>query len=339
MYKAAVIGCGRIGSIFDQDNKRKNISTHCGAYTNHSLTELVAVCDLNKNLLDNSMHYWGVQKGYTDYCKMLKNEKIDILSICTYNNTHLDIIKKTVQSGVKAIFCEKPISDNLNDASKIMELCNKNDVLVAINHFRRNDELFKTIKKDIAEKVFGEIQHVNFYYTRGIGNSGSHLFDLLRFLFGDIKEIYSYKGILDYGKDPTISSINKFESDVSCHIIGLNGNDYRVFDLEIYGTKKVIKIDSAKNVTLFESKQSKRSSEFNELLKVKNTYNKNNSPYFLNSIDNIVASLIQREELNCSAFDGLKSLELIVATSLSYEENRVIHSPFNLPDNKKIESN
>ena len=40
---------------------------------------------------------------------------------------------------------------------------------------------------------FGEIQHVNFYYTRGIANSGTHLFDLLRYLFGEVKFIILIK--------------------------------------------------------------------------------------------------------------------------------------------------
>ena len=47
VYNAAVIGCGRIGSLFDSDKKRKIISSHCGAYTNHSKTKLISVCDVN----------------------------------------------------------------------------------------------------------------------------------------------------------------------------------------------------------------------------------------------------------------------------------------------------
>ena len=39
--------CGRIGSLFDSDKKRKVISSHSGAYTNHTRTKLVSVCDID----------------------------------------------------------------------------------------------------------------------------------------------------------------------------------------------------------------------------------------------------------------------------------------------------
>ena len=46
--------------------------------------------------------------------RMLNNENIDILSICTHADSHEDIVIAAVKNGVKAIFCEKPISNNLN---------------------------------------------------------------------------------------------------------------------------------------------------------------------------------------------------------------------------------
>jgi predicted dehydrogenase len=339
-YKAAVIGCGRIGSIFDQHSKRKIISTHCGAYSNHNLTELIAVSDINKDMLDNCKQFWQIENGYLSYEEMLNEESIDILSICTYNDSHLPIVKQAVKNNVKVILCEKPIADNLEDAEEIISLCKKNNVKLSVNHFRRNDDLFKEIKKDIFENYFGEVQFANFYYTRGIANSGSHLFDLIRYLFGEVKSINAYKSIKDYGEDPTISAIIEFNNSITCNIIGLDGNNYRVFDLEIFGSKKVIKINSAKNIELFKSRNSLRSSEFNELFAINHNYlHLINSQYFLNTIDNLIESIEGKKDINCSGLDGLKSLELILATNVSSEENTKLEVPFNLPLSRKIISN
>lgn len=51
MLKAGIVGCGRIGSQFDDDPKRKFVVTHAGAYSAIDGVELVAACDLNREEL------------------------------------------------------------------------------------------------------------------------------------------------------------------------------------------------------------------------------------------------------------------------------------------------
>ena len=71
-YKAAVIGCGRIGFGFDSDPKRKYVSTHTGAYSRLRNTRLVAVCDKERKRVDECASRWGVPGRYTDLRKMLE---------------------------------------------------------------------------------------------------------------------------------------------------------------------------------------------------------------------------------------------------------------------------
>ena len=189
MLKAAVIGCGRTGSEFDDDPKRKVIWSHSGAYTKFEKTELFALCDLDEERLKRCAEKWGVKKIYTDYKKMLKNEDLDILSICTWNKTHLPILKFAVENGVKAIYCEKPISTNIKEADEMIKLCKDHNVFLLVNHWRRFDGFHPRIKKFIDEGKLGEVQQASFYYTAGIANSGSHLFDLIRYFFGDVEWI------------------------------------------------------------------------------------------------------------------------------------------------------
>ncbi len=65
MFKAAVIGCGRIGCGFDEDPKRQNISTHAGAYSNNQNIALVSLVDLNQSILNKYAERFNVPKTYT----------------------------------------------------------------------------------------------------------------------------------------------------------------------------------------------------------------------------------------------------------------------------------
>ena len=51
VFKCAVIGCGRIGCSFDDNSKLTR--THAGAYSKCKKTELISLCDIVKNKLQN----------------------------------------------------------------------------------------------------------------------------------------------------------------------------------------------------------------------------------------------------------------------------------------------
>ena len=304
-YNAGVVGCGRIGSTFDLDKKRKIISSHCGAYNYNKKTNLISVCDIDREKAIQSQAQWSVNNFYIDYKKMLDNEMIDILSICTQPEYHEEIINYAVKKNIKAIFCEKPIATNLKSAKNIISKCKDNNILLAVNHFRRWDKFFLSLKKNLNKDKHGKIEHVNFYYTRGIANTGSHLFDLLRYLFGNVSSVESISFLDEIENDPTISCILEFENGLFCNLIGLDGRNYRIFEIEIFTSKSKISIDTSKKIKLFEAKPSKRSSEFKELYEtsiVDENYNLNQP--FINSINNIIECIDKKLFPNCKGDDG-----------------------------------
>ena len=117
-YRAGIVGCGRIGSELDDDPRRKVVSTHAGAYRAVDEVELVAACDLIKEKLEKCGKRWQIASLYDDYGEMLRKEALDILSICTWNSTHLAVVREAVTNGVKAILCEKPIADSLKNTGR-----------------------------------------------------------------------------------------------------------------------------------------------------------------------------------------------------------------------------
>ena len=123
----AIIGCGRIGSEFDSVPVNKAAFSHAGAYCLHPKSRLVSAADLDQTKLMSFSKKWGIVRVYKDYREMLRSEKIDILSICTPASTHWQILRDACEFSVKAVYCEKPISDNVKDAEKMVKLCRDRD--------------------------------------------------------------------------------------------------------------------------------------------------------------------------------------------------------------------
>ncbi len=70
-------------------------------------------------------------KNVTDIEEVLKDEEIDFIDICTPNDSHFEIVKSAVQHG-KAIYCEKPLATNYNDAMEMAKLVKENNIMNSV---------------------------------------------------------------------------------------------------------------------------------------------------------------------------------------------------------------
>jgi len=322
-----VIGCGRAGFLYDLDPKRKDIFTHSGAYINSPYTKLKAVADKNPERLEKVKTHLAVNHLYQDASIMLDCEKIDIISICTEPQYHLQLIEKSIESGVRAIFCEKPIDVSLKAARKIVNLCIETDVLLAVNHFRRWDLFHRDICDWVKNGGIGDIQHCIFIYNNGILNTGSHIFDLLRMFMGEIKSIQSHHAINDYGKDPTITGTIEFQSGITTNIIGCNANFYRIFEMDILGTNGRIKIHNGYDMELFQPESSPNNTEFQILSPKRPLFSNGRKGFYLKAVENIVNAIENKAPVYSSGEDAYKALEAVVASVVSLRKNKKIHLP------------
>ena len=323
----AVIGCGRIGCGFD-DNHSNLIKTHAGSYFKNSQTNLVALCDIDKKKIEKYAKKYKISKTYTSTSELFKNEKLDCVSICTLVSTHLKIVEEAANSGVKGIFLEKPISDSINDAKKIIEICKRNKIKLQINHQRRFHPIYLKIKKVLDEKKIGEIQFINVYYGAGIANTGSHMFDLLRMLFGEIKYVKSQysKNKSQNKNDPNLDMTIEFFNSITCQINSLDYTNYAIFNMEIYGMKGVLKMDLIKN----EGKLLKISNKSNvykilekEIIIAAKIFE---TPIQM-GLRNIINSIKLDKKIQSNGNDGMKSLEIIIAVMKSAKQKKQITLP------------
>lgn len=328
-FNCAVIGCGRIGCGFD-DNQNKKILTHAGSYFNNNKTNLTTLCDIDIKKLKKYGKKYNLDNLYTNSAKMFNSEKLDCISICTLANSHLDLVKEAVSSNVKAIFIEKPLSENLKHSKEIIDLCKKNNIKLAVDFQRHFDPFYHHIKKIITKNKLGKIQLVTVFYGGGIANTGTHLFDILRYFFGNVKTInanYS-KNKSANPKDPNIDATLHFTNNTICQINSLDFKNYVIFEMDILGSKARLQINLVNNDYVFQSVQkSGNVAGYNTLKNNLLNYKKSeNSSIFL-AIENIISCIGSKKQPLCTGIDGYKSLELVVACQLAAKSNKSILLP------------
>ena len=114
-YRAAIVGLTGIGARRPQEPTGLPLygavpGSHAAAYYRHPQTEVVGVCDIRQEALDDFKHNWDDiwpdMRYYTDYREMLDREKPDLVSVATSDHLHADITVDAANGGARAILCE-----------------------------------------------------------------------------------------------------------------------------------------------------------------------------------------------------------------------------------------
>ena len=104
-----LIGAGRMGKVFAN-------TLAFGV----SEVDLVAVAEPGEQALAEVKEQFLIPDGYSDYHQLLERQDIEAVVIATPTNTHADVVRAAAAAG-KHIFCEKPLSQNLDECDKAIE--------------------------------------------------------------------------------------------------------------------------------------------------------------------------------------------------------------------------
>jgi UDP-N-acetyl-2-amino-2-deoxyglucuronate dehydrogenase len=197
---------------------------------------LVAVADLVPELLDEARKEFGDISYYPDHLSMLKDARLDILTIATSGEYHAAITRDAVAYGIRGIYCEKPMACSLADADAMIADCRAVGTALMIGHQRRWMEQICRVRNAIQEGAIGRPTHGYMYWATGrIGSNGTHFFDAVNFILDstpvevvgrlqrgldltrvDDHPVYSQRMVDDPGLMGYITYANGFRLAVDC---------------------------------------------------------------------------------------------------------------------------
>ena len=315
-YRAALIGCGKIGSEFADDPLMKgDVLTHAEAYRLYPGTELVAVCDTDPDRLARSGERWDVDARYSTVEELMEAGRPDFVSVCTPDETHYDVMHTVLTSThrILGVLCEKPLATSLEQAQELVRLANERGVILAVEYMRRYAENIRNLKAFLAAGKLGGMQAVSGWYTKGTLHNGSHWFDLLRYLVGEVRSVMAINALNENGPDPTLDVTLELTNGVVATLRACDARYFTVFEMDIMGTQgRVQLVDSSYKIELSHPADSPHYTGYKELQPVQNEFGSRRD-LLLHAVKDLERCANGASQPLCSSADGLAALEIALA--------------------------
>ena len=214
--RAAIIGLSWIGADPAQPASDPVLGTaapgtHASAMATIPEIEVVAGCDIFPAARAQFVERWGsVWPGvrvYEDFRELFAKEQVDLVSIVTPDNLHAPVLYAALDAGVKAIFCDKPLSISLQEADAMVTAVRAKGVPMSVNYGRRWYPEYVEARRLVREGAIGDL--VQIVLESGgpramLWRIHTHAIDLLTF-FADAEPAWVWAdlepGMEDYGTE------------------------------------------------------------------------------------------------------------------------------------------
>jgi predicted dehydrogenase len=145
--KVAIIGCGGIANGKHMPSLKK---------LNH--VELAAFCDVIEDRALKAKEEFGEEesKVYHDYRELLNETSIDVVHVCTPNDSHAEITIAALESG-KHVMCEKPMAKTSEEAERMLEAAKRTGKKLTIGYQNRYRPDSQYLHKYCEEGGLGEV--------------------------------------------------------------------------------------------------------------------------------------------------------------------------------------
>jgi len=195
--------------------KLKFAAFGCGFWANYQIpgwqeldgVECVAVYNRTRSKAEKVAEKFNVPGVYDDPEELLAKETdLDFLDILTDVDTHFRFTEMGARRGLD-IVCQKPMAPNYEEASKLVDVCSKNNVRLFINENFRWQIPIRKVKEAVDSGIIGRPFKARVTFCSGfpvfdnqpflaeleqfiLTDIGSHILDVCRYLTGEAKTLY-----------------------------------------------------------------------------------------------------------------------------------------------------
>jgi predicted dehydrogenase len=267
-FRVGVIGAGAIAQ-----------ACHLPGYARHERADLVAFADPAQDRHKEMTRLFGYLRGYAHYRDMLKDEHLDIVSVCTPNKYHAEATIAALAAKCH-VLCEKPIATTLKETDQMIAAAKKARKKLMVGFTHRLFSATRQCKEMLDRKALGKLFMIrvrfahggpfpgwaksDWFYKKDLAAGGAmldmgiHAIDLCLWLFGPVAGVTAKSGALikKIEVDDNAVMILEFKSGALGYIeVGWTSKP-GFSGLEIYGTDGSLICDYTKGLQIIGGKAS-----------------------------------------------------------------------------------
>lgn len=154
--RIGIIGCGGIAN-----------GKHMPALAKQPNAEMVAFCDVEQERAQKAAEQYGVEGAivYTDYRELLKDDSIDVVHVCTPNDSHAEISIASLEAD-KHVMVEKPMAKTAADARRMVEAAKKSGKKLTVGYNNRYRADSMHLHQVCSDGELGEIYYAKAHAVR-----------------------------------------------------------------------------------------------------------------------------------------------------------------------------
>ena len=335
----ALVGCGRISQ------------SHVNAIAAHAeRCELVAVCDIDPVALAKAAEATGASP-FASLADMLAHSDADAFILTTPSGLHADQAIQIAAAG-RHVITEKPMATRWEDGKRMVAACDAANVRLFVVKQNRRNATLQLLKSAVMEKRFGRIYMVNLnvFWTRpqdyydssawrgtwefdggALMNQASHYVDLIEWIIGPVESLHAYTATLARDievEDTGVISMRWRNGALgSMNVTMLTYPKNLEGSITVLGEKGSVRIGG---VAVNEVQHWEFAEPHPDDDKVKDASYQTTSVYGFGHplyYDNVIRVLRGECEPATDGREGLKSLEVLIATYLSARDGKRVALP------------
>jgi UDP-N-acetyl-2-amino-2-deoxyglucuronate dehydrogenase len=321
----ALVGCGRIA-----ENHFTAVEKHAGR------ARVVAVCDVDAAALAKACQRTGAD-GFTSLGALLEGSDADIVVLATPSGLHSQQAIEIARAG-RHVLSEKPMATKFEDGQSMVRECRDRGVKLFVVKQNRLNGTVQLVKRAIDQGRFGRIflATVNVFWSRpqayydaarwrgrwdldggAFMNQASHYVDLLDWLVGPVDSVHAYTATLARdieAEDTGVMSVRLRHGGLaSVNVTMLTYPNNLEGSITLLGERGTVRIGGTA-VNRIDHWQFDTPHEDDALVSdasygTDSVYGPGHPLYY----DNVINTLRGEAQAQVDGYEGLRSLEVLVA--------------------------
>jgi myo-inositol 2-dehydrogenase/D-chiro-inositol 1-dehydrogenase len=248
---------------------------------------------------------------------------VEAVYIAAPNTKHAALALAAIDAG-KHVFCEKPMATSIEDARAVQDAAQSSSAVFQVGHNRRFAPVYVTLKRMVSESSRPHSAHIKM--NRGemvapewvadpeitggfLYETTIHMFDLVRFLFGEVAHLQALGSSHEYPEADDFSILLGFESGMHATLASSADASW-VFPferVEVFCHHKTIITREMESITVSEGLDDRRATgSMHRLVKEERWGYAQEDRAFVDAV-------VSGSRAVVTAIDGLKSVELVDA--------------------------